>query len=82
MVSLLGSQEGLAHIALSIVDEGDTVLVPREGIRDDARHAAVGVFKGISHVSVEKISHIGQVLGKQRLIQSVISHHLFLYLRL
>ena len=26
--SLLGSQEGLAHIALSIVDEGDTVLVP------------------------------------------------------
>lgn len=28
VVSLLGSQEGLAHIALSIVDEGDTVLVP------------------------------------------------------
>lgn len=26
--SLLGSQEGLAHIALSIADEGDTVLVP------------------------------------------------------
>ena len=26
--SLLGSQEGLAHIALSIVDEGDMVLVP------------------------------------------------------
>jgi LL-diaminopimelate aminotransferase len=26
--SLLGSQEGLAHIALSIIDEGDTVLVP------------------------------------------------------
>lgn len=26
--SLLGSQEGLSHIALSIVDEGDTVLVP------------------------------------------------------
>ena len=26
--SLLGSQEGLAHIALSIVDEGDRVLVP------------------------------------------------------
>lgn len=26
--SLLGSQEGLAHIALSIVDEGDIVLVP------------------------------------------------------
>lgn len=26
--SLLGSQEGLAHISLSIVDEGDTVLVP------------------------------------------------------
>ena len=26
--SLLGSQEGLAHIALSIVDEGDVVLVP------------------------------------------------------
>lgn len=26
--SLLGSQEGLAHIALSIVDEGETVLVP------------------------------------------------------
>lgn len=26
--SLLGSQEGLAHIALSIVDEGCTVLVP------------------------------------------------------
>ena len=26
--SLLGSQEGLAHIALSIVDEGDLVLVP------------------------------------------------------
>lgn len=26
--SLLGSQEGLAHIALSIVDDGDTVLVP------------------------------------------------------
>lgn len=26
--SLLGSQEGLAHIAMSIVDEGDTVLVP------------------------------------------------------
>jgi len=25
--SLLGSQEGLAHIALSIVDEGDRVLV-------------------------------------------------------
>ncbi|MDD3429018.1 MAG: aminotransferase class I/II-fold pyridoxal phosphate-dependent enzyme [Oscillospiraceae bacterium] len=28
VVSLLGSQEGLAHIALSIVDEGDVVLVP------------------------------------------------------
>ncbi|MBQ4050671.1 MAG: aminotransferase class I/II-fold pyridoxal phosphate-dependent enzyme [Oscillospiraceae bacterium] len=28
IVSLLGSQEGLAHIALSIVDEGDVVLVP------------------------------------------------------
>lgn len=28
VVSLLGSQEGLAHIALSIMDEGDTVLVP------------------------------------------------------
>ena len=28
VVSLLGSQEGLAHIALSIVNEGDTVLVP------------------------------------------------------
>lgn len=26
--SLLGSQEGLAHISMSIVDEGDTVLVP------------------------------------------------------
>lgn len=26
--SLLGSQEGLSHIALSIVDEGDLVLVP------------------------------------------------------
>lgn len=26
--SLLGSQEGLSHIALSIVDPGDTVLVP------------------------------------------------------
>lgn len=26
--SLLGSQEGLAHIALSIVDDGDLVLVP------------------------------------------------------
>lgn len=26
--SLLGSQEGLAHIAMSIVDEGDVVLVP------------------------------------------------------
>ncbi|MNJ32878.1 LL-diaminopimelate aminotransferase [compost metagenome] len=26
--SLLGSQEGLAHISLSIVDEGDIVLVP------------------------------------------------------
>lgn len=28
VVSLLGSQEGLAHIALSIVDEGEVVLVP------------------------------------------------------
>lgn len=28
IVSLLGSQEGLAHIALSIVDPGDVVLVP------------------------------------------------------
>ena len=28
VVSLLGSQEGLAHIALSIVDEGEIVLVP------------------------------------------------------
>lgn len=28
IVSLLGSQEGLAHIALSIVDPGDIVLVP------------------------------------------------------
>ena len=28
IVSLLGSQEGLSHIALSIVDPGDTVLVP------------------------------------------------------
>lgn len=28
VVSLLGSQEGLAHIALSIVDEGNVVLVP------------------------------------------------------
>jgi LL-diaminopimelate aminotransferase len=26
--SLLGSQEGLAHIALSVIDEGDIVLVP------------------------------------------------------
>lgn len=26
--SLLGSQEGLAHIALTLVDDGDTVLVP------------------------------------------------------
>ncbi|TCT16065.1 LL-diaminopimelate aminotransferase [Natranaerovirga pectinivora] len=26
--SLLGSQEGLAHISLTIIDEGDTVLVP------------------------------------------------------
>ncbi|MGI6007414.1 MAG: aminotransferase class I/II-fold pyridoxal phosphate-dependent enzyme [Ruminococcus sp.] len=28
IVSLLGSQEGLAHICLSVVDPGDTVLVP------------------------------------------------------
>lgn len=28
VVSLLGSQEGLSHIAMTIVDEGDTVLVP------------------------------------------------------
>ncbi|MEM1484691.1 aminotransferase class I/II-fold pyridoxal phosphate-dependent enzyme [Oscillospiraceae bacterium PP1C4] len=28
VISLLGSQEGLAHIALTIADEGDTVLVP------------------------------------------------------
>ncbi len=28
VVSLLGSQEGLAHISLSIADEGDVVLVP------------------------------------------------------
>lgn len=28
VVSLLGSQEGLAHIGLSVVDEGDLVLVP------------------------------------------------------
>ena len=28
IVSLLGSQEGLSHISLSIVDPGDTVLVP------------------------------------------------------
>lgn len=28
IVSLLGSQEGLSHIAMTIVDEGDTVLVP------------------------------------------------------
>lgn len=28
IVSLLGSQEGLAHIAMSIVDEGEIVLVP------------------------------------------------------
>ncbi|MCH4238805.1 MAG: aminotransferase class I/II-fold pyridoxal phosphate-dependent enzyme [Oscillospiraceae bacterium] len=28
VASLLGSQEGLTHIALSIVDSGDTVLVP------------------------------------------------------
>ena len=28
VVSLLGSQEGLAHVALSVVNEGDTVLVP------------------------------------------------------
>ena len=26
--SVLGSQEGLAHIALSVIDEGDLVLVP------------------------------------------------------
>ena len=25
---MLGSQEGLAHIALSVIDEGDLVLVP------------------------------------------------------
>ncbi|MGI6030875.1 MAG: aminotransferase class I/II-fold pyridoxal phosphate-dependent enzyme [Eubacteriales bacterium] len=31
VVSLLGSQDGLAHIALSIVDPGDTVLVPDPG---------------------------------------------------
>ena len=30
-VSLLGSQDGLAHISLSIVDEGDLVLVPDPG---------------------------------------------------
>lgn len=28
IVSLLGSQEGLAHIALSVIDPGDVVLVP------------------------------------------------------
>ncbi len=28
IVSLLGSQEGLAHLAMTIVNEGDTVLVP------------------------------------------------------
>lgn len=28
VVSLLGSQEGLSHIAMTIVDQGDTVLVP------------------------------------------------------
>lgn len=28
ITSLLGSQEGLAHIALAVVDEGDVVLVP------------------------------------------------------
>lgn len=31
MISLLGSQDGLAHIALSIVDPGDLVLVPDPG---------------------------------------------------
>lgn len=28
VTSLLGSQEGLAHLALTVADEGDTVLVP------------------------------------------------------
>ena len=28
IISLLGSQDGLAHIALSILDEGDLMLVP------------------------------------------------------
>lgn len=31
VTSLLGSQDGLAHIALSIIDEGDTVLVQDPG---------------------------------------------------
>lgn len=31
MISLLGSQDGLAHIALTIVNRGDTVLVPDPG---------------------------------------------------
>ena len=31
IASLLGSQDGLSHIALTIADEGDTVLVPDPG---------------------------------------------------
>lgn len=31
IVSLLGSQDGLAHLALAIIDPGDTVLVPDPG---------------------------------------------------
>ncbi len=31
MTSLLGSQEGLSHIALSVIDPGDLVLVPDPG---------------------------------------------------
>lgn len=31
IVSLLGSQDGLAHLALAVIDPGDTVLVPDPG---------------------------------------------------
>lgn len=31
VMSLMGSQEGLSHVALTIVDPGDTVLVPEPG---------------------------------------------------
>lgn len=67
--SMLGSQEGLAHIAMALLDPGDTVLVPDPG------YPIFGIGPALCGMHVERVPQLqenGYLMDLEALPQDVV----------